>query len=94
MPKKPNKERKKQYEIAAQYGCVVCKVLYGVKTEAEIHHLTGAGMSLRNEDDFIPLCVNHHRGPQGVHHNTKIFEQKYGSQEKLMEIFRNDTKND
>jgi hypothetical protein len=92
MAKRPNKKRKKEYEVAVEHGCILCKILYGVKTECEIHHLTGAGLALRNEEKFIPLCVHHHRGQGGVHHNTKDFENKYGTQEELWEIYQQEIK--
>jgi hypothetical protein len=89
MAKKPNKEKQKEYKKCASFGCTVCAKIYGVFSECEIHHLTGAGMALRNEEKFIGLCYLHHRGKDGVHHNKKIFEEKFGTQEELYEWYKN-----
>ena len=45
---------KRRYGEAVEYGCILCKILYGVYTEPCIHHLTGGGMGMKSED-FIPL---------------------------------------
>ena len=94
MAKRPNKKRKKEYEVAVEHGCILCKILYGVKTECEIHHLTGAGLALRNEEKFIPLCVHHHRGPQGIHHlGNRIWEEKYGNQQEMLDMYLEEVNN-
>tara|TARA_R110000851_G_scaffold9037_3_gene34184 strand:- start:203 stop:487 length:285 start_codon:yes stop_codon:yes gene_type:complete len=85
MARKPNKETREQYKKCASFGCVVCAKIYGCEnTECEIHHLTGAGLGLRNEKEFFGLCYRHHRGEDGVHHNTKIFEERFGTQKDLL----------
>jgi|TARA_R100000322_G_scaffold170369_2_gene145421 hypothetical protein len=43
--------------------------------------------------DALPLCWEHHQGRDGVHTNTKKWEEKYGTQEELLEIV-NDLLND
>jgi hypothetical protein len=48
--------------------------------------LTGAGMGLKSKR-FIPLCPEHHQGNQGVHHNTKLFEERFGTQEDLLDWY-------
>jgi hypothetical protein len=48
--------------------------------------LTGAGMGLKSKR-FIPLCHEHHQGNQGVHHNTKLFEERFGTQEDLLDWY-------
>ena len=77
------KERKIRFEALAEYGCVVCM------RPAEIHHLIGHPYSSMgkkaNDINTIPLCVDHHRGSQGIHHmGMRVWEQVYGSQEYLL----------
>lgn len=87
MAKPPNKKTKELYKIAVDYGCVVCRKEYGVRTEACIHHLTGAGMG-KKSDKIIPLCHYHHQGKEGIHHiGTKKWEKKFGTQTELEEYF-------
>ncbi len=86
MAKPPNKKTKQAYQRAVEFGCVVCKKHYGLRTEPTIHHLTGGGMALKSKK-FIPLCHEHHQGNQGVHHNTKVFEERFGTQEELLDWY-------
>lgn len=86
MAKPPNKATKKEYEKAIAFGCVVCKKYYGLRTEPTIHHLTGAGMGLKSKE-FIPLCHHHHQGSQGIHTDPKLFEERFGTQEELLDWY-------
>jgi hypothetical protein len=86
VAKTPDKKTKQAYEQAINFGCVVCKKYYGLRTDATIHHLTGAGMGLKSKK-FIPLCPEHHQGNTGVHHNTKLFEERFGTQEELLDWY-------
>ena len=87
MAKKPNKEIQLKYKEAVSYGCVVCKKMYGIYTVPSIHHLTGAGMGLKSKL-FIPLCFEHHQGSEGIHHlGNFTWEDKYGTQEELLEYY-------
>ena len=77
------KERKARFEALAEFGCVICM------RPAEIHHLIGykySSLSKKADDsNTIPLCVEHHRGGQGIHHmGMRAWEEVYGSQEKLL----------
>ena len=37
----------------------------------------------------LPLCHEHHQGSQGIHHlGNKVWEEKYGSQEELLEYIK------
>ena len=85
MPK-PKKEIIEEYERMVEFCCVVCHKLYGIKTPPCIHHFTGAGMGLKNREQFIPLCHTHHQGKEGIHHIGKFtWEEKFGTQEELLE---------
>tara|TARA_R100001443_G_C3361148_1_gene179095 strand:+ start:2905 stop:3183 length:279 start_codon:yes stop_codon:yes gene_type:complete len=86
---KPKKEIVKQYKKMIDFGCVVCKRKYGVYTQPCIHHLTGAGMGLKNKEKFIPLCHHHHQGKEGIHHlGNKIWEDRFGLQEELLQYYK------
>jgi len=77
------KERKIRFETLAEYGCIICM------RPAEIHHLIGykySSLSKKADDiNTIPLCVDHHRGAQGIHHlGMRAWENVYGTQEYLL----------
>lgn len=67
-------------------GCIVCRIHYGVYTEASPHHCFG-----RTRDGAhyltIPLCGRHHQIPgegyETRHHNKARFESTYGTEEEL-----------
>lgn len=74
------KERKKRFSALAEQGCCICR------RPTEIHHLIGfkyRGIGQKATDEnTIPLCVEHHRGSQGIHHlGMKTWEKVYGTQE-------------
>lgn len=73
------KERKARFEFLSEYGCVICM------RPPEIHHLIGykySALSKKADDsNTIPLCVEHHRGSQGIHHlGMRVWEETYGTQ--------------
>lgn len=79
------KERKIRFEGLSEYGCVICM------RPAEIHHLIGykySSLSKKADDsNTIPLCVEHHRGNQGIHHlGMRAWEKVFGTQEHLLEL--------
>ncbi len=79
------KERKIRFESLSEYGCVICM------RPAEIHHLIGykySSLSKKADDsNTIPLCVEHHRGNQGIHHlGMRAWEKVFGTQEYLLEV--------
>ena len=83
------KERKIRFETLAEYGCIICM------RPAEIHHLIGykySSLSKKADDiNTIPLCVDHHRGGQGIHHmGMRAWEEVYGTQEYLLNKTNND----
>jgi hypothetical protein len=46
-----------------------------------------SGMAQKSKDEYtIPLCVDHHRGSQGIHQiGQKTWEKAYGNQEYHLE---------
>jgi hypothetical protein len=72
---------KKHMAKVAELGCAVCRRMGHPGTPAELHHPRhGAGMGKRSGHmSVVPLCVNHHRGNEGIHGmGTKAFVQHYG----------------
>lgn len=63
------KAEREHLNAVALIGCILCARLGTPGTPAEIHHLRdGQGMGQRApHDQAIPLCIYHHRGPEGYH---------------------------
>ena len=65
----------------ARLGCALCRRLGHGESPAEVHHpRTGTGAGRRAaHGDAIPLCVQHHRGSEGIHGmGRKAFERHFG----------------
>jgi hypothetical protein len=65
----------------AALGCMACLRLRGPHDPGpvELHHLRTGGWGKGDYTTLIPLCVDHHRGPSGVHGlGTKGFPKHYG----------------
>ncbi len=60
--------------MVSSMGCLLCGA------DAELHHpRDGQGMSQRASDwCVIPLCPEHHRGPQGWHGDRTAFRLSKG----------------
>lgn len=52
--------------------CVLCR-----NPEVEVHHCRSAGQ-MRDDFKTIPLCLNHHRGPDGFHTQKGTWEAQHG----------------
>lgn len=71
-------------------GCIVCWLQYGIKAEAEIHHMKEGDRRMGHLFSF-PLCKPHHRagakdGPFISRHPWKTrFEAAYGTELQLLE---------
>lgn len=62
-------------------GCAMCNHIHGPHEPGpvELHHLRSGGWGKGNYLTLIPLCVNHHRGREGIHHiGTKLWEREFG----------------
>jgi hypothetical protein len=59
----------------ARLPCMIC-----FNPQVEVHHCISERFSQRKawDTETIPLCVNHHRGPDGIHTNKAAWEEKYG----------------
>jgi hypothetical protein len=88
--KPPTKAESEHMAAVAELGCIACIVMDIIDSPAECHHTRAkAGAGQRSSHmDVIPLCPPHHRtGGYGVaFHAGKIaFEQKFGTEEELLE---------
>ena len=89
MPK-PTAAQKRHFGVVAELGCVVCWREHGEWTPASIHHArSGCGLSQRDHDRVIPLCLDHHQGIKGIHQGQKSWEAEYGTEEELLEAVNN-----
>lgn len=72
----------------ADSGCIVCRNAFGLRSQAEIHHIGNGTMGKRASNfETIPLCPIHHRlGGVGVavHAGRKSFESNFGSERELL----------
>ena len=81
-----NKADKKRFDQLKQLGCVAC-AKFGRIREPVIHHIRKhTGISRRpDHQDTIPLCPEHHNmGNESIHHNKKLFEEKFGTEKQLL----------
>ena len=81
-----NKMDKKRFDRLKQLGCVAC-AKFGRIREPVIHHIRKhTGISRRpDHQDTIPLCPEHHNmGNESIHHNKKLFEEKFGTEKQLL----------
>lgn len=89
----PTAEESAWMDAAQVFGCIVCRLQYGLFVPAEIHHLKD-GDRRRGHLWTIPLCYPHHRQGNGsglcisIHPYKKRFTTAYGSEEWLLEQVR------
>lgn len=65
----------------AGLGCMACLRIHGPHEPGpvELHHLRTGGWGKGDHTTLIPLCVEHHRGNDGVHGlGTKGFAKHHG----------------
>jgi len=94
MAKKKSKTKaEKEYlNKVSNFGCVICKKFYGVEDPlpANCHHIrSNVGMGQKSSHyDVIPLCWEHHQGNDGFHSAPRTWQEKYDTDENLLEWFR------
>lgn len=70
--KTKTKDEKSHLNWVASQGCMICG------GEACVHHIRILGEP-RDHKKTIPLCYDHHQGPNGIHHLGKhAWRKKYG----------------
>ena len=74
----------------ADMACVICERIYGQHPGGNVtlHHLRTGGWGKGGWDTLIPLCHNHHQGPEGIHTlGTKAWERMFDvSQRDLLNL--------
>jgi hypothetical protein len=74
---KPDKVAKDPVRLAAvaQLPCCIC----GARP-VHVHHCISGRYSQRKAPDSmtIPLCWNHHQGPEGIHADKRAWEARWG----------------
>lgn len=87
----PTRDEREHMDRVREIGCIVCREFHGELSPAEIHHLDGKtkpGAHFK----VLPLCTLHHRGGVDVpactsrHPYKARFEERYGSEEELLEL--------
>jgi hypothetical protein len=91
MIKKPGKKTKKSktkaehdhLNLVASHPCMVCN-----NQNVNVHHIRESGEP-RNHFKSIPLCYDHHQGPNGIHTlGKKEFYKRYGHEIKMLKKLR------
>ena len=86
----PTAAERRHMDKVAALGCIACRKDGLHNTVVSIHHVDGRtkpGAHMR----VLPLCAGHHQDGTGapgltaVHPWKKRFEQKYGTQEALLQ---------
>lgn len=79
----------------AEFGCVVCHLhLRGLFTPCAVHHLLTDGGRRIGHLSTIGLCPSHHNGGQNTRHavsrhpHKREFENRYGTEEFLLDALR------
>ena len=78
------KDEKNYMARVARLGCILCSTVLGYEdSPAEIHHIRRAGV--RATSPIIPLCLEHHRGNNGIHGlGRRGFEAKFSTTEEAL----------
>ena len=89
------KAEQKHKAKLADMACLICERIHGQHPggNVELHHLRTGGRGKGDYSTLIPLCVNHHRGREGIHTlGTKAWERAFDvSQKDLLEVVRERT---
>lgn len=75
------KAEKKRNGLLSELGCALCFRIHGPHKPGpvQLHHLRGGGWGRGGPETQMPLCWNHHDGPEGIHHvGTKLWEREFG----------------
>lgn len=81
--------RKERFRKLVDLGCIVCRKVYDLWSEPEIHHLReGNGTGQRaSDDETIGLCPIHHRlsHTESFHLARNYFISTFGTEQELLE---------
>ena len=82
---KKSKLEKAYHDYLAGENCIACG-----SSPVTIHHVrsfagVNAGIGTRSSHYLaIPLCPECHQGQNGIHHNKRIFEMRFGTETELV----------
>ena len=73
-PEKPRRDRSRM-ALVAELPCVICGAW-----PVSVHHCISGRYGQRKAPDSmtIPLCWNHHQGPEGIHTSKDDWEALHG----------------
>lgn len=70
--------------LVKQLPCCVC----GAPPPSDAHHVISGRYGSRKASDFetLPLCKNHHQGPEGIHTAKATWEGIYGPDYEMLPV--------
>jgi hypothetical protein len=87
----PTAEEKTLWDRMAALGCIACREDGKMNRHVSIHHTDGRTKPGCHKK-VLPLCAGHHQDGTGedkdliaVHPDKRRFEERYGTQEELLE---------
>lgn len=85
----PSRQEKEFWTLLAEVvGCIACRKDGRTNFHVSIHHIDGRTKEWAHKM-VLPLCYPHHQGgqqdPPSVHPWKSRFEERYGTQEELLE---------
>lgn len=94
--KTPSAYQKRRWSRIVELGCVACAMDGNLSVPPDIHHLLSGGVRI-GHSATVGLCPWHHRGVGNIEqltkergpslaHNTRDFEERYGTPSELLEI--------
>jgi len=83
-PVRGTKEAKYHLARVKSLPCVVCLQ----PGPSDAHHVFHGRYGTRKASDFevIPLCRNHHQGPDGIHTNKALWADRYGFDHEFLAV--------
>ena len=78
-------EEKRYKSALAEMACLICERIYGQHSggDVQLHHLRTGGWGKSGYKTLIPLCFNHHTGPEGIHSlGTRAWERRFDVSQK------------
>lgn len=88
----PTKSELAYWDRVATLGCIACRIDGRYNPVVSIHHCDGRTKPGAHKK-VLPLCAGHHQNGTGndktmiaIHPFKRRFENRYGTQEQLMEM--------
>jgi len=83
-PERGTKQSKAHMERVKQLPCVIC----AKPGPNDAHHVFHGRYGSEKSSDFetIPLCKNHHMGPDGIHTNKTLWADRWGFDHEYLDV--------